>query len=242
MNITRLNITLAGYNVGLTGAIPDRKDWSEAAMDRAILEFVALLSGIIFKYGGRIIHGCHPTFTPIILRQARLHASLDANKPVTLVMSELWAQDLSQSEIDAMTDVADFIVTPKVGNGGPEDVVTRNNSLSLMRRTLIKEQNVMVAVGGKMHSEDGIVQGVAEEMAMAAEAAMPRFLVGGMGGAAQDLAGKLAPSSLNNELSREEDILLFGSNDISASVNLIFKQLSSHTLKIRKKVTRKPRI
>ncbi|WP_454774739.1 hypothetical protein [Janthinobacterium tructae] len=233
MNITRLDIELTKYNVGLSGAIPDRKDWSEAAMDRAILEFVALLSGIVFKYGGRIVHGCHPTFTPIILRQARLHASLRVHKPVTLVMSELWAKDLEKSDIEAMTDIAEFIITPKVGDGGVENITTRNDSLSLMRRTLIDEQNVMVAVGGKMHGEDGVVPGVAEEMAMAAEVAIPRFLVGGMGGYAQSLAGKLTPSSLNNGLSRDEDILLFGSNDVSASVNLIFQKLSSHSLKIK---------
>lgn len=242
MNITRLDVELAGYNVGLSGAIPDRKEWTEAALDRAILEFVALLSGLIFKYGGRIVHGCHPTFTPIILRQARLHASHRNHKPVTLVMSELWANDLDKSDIDSMTDIAEFIITPKVGSGDAGNVTTRNDSLSLMRRTLIKKQNVMVAVGGKMHAHDGIIPGVAEEMAMAAEDAIPRFLVGGLGGYAQDLAGKLTPSSLNNGLSREENILLFGSNDLSASVNLIFQKLSSNLLKFQKKSIRRPKI
>lgn len=242
MNITRLDVDLTGYNIGLSGAIPDRKDWTEAAMDRAILEFVSLLSGIIFKYGGRIVHGCHPTFTPIILRQARLHAIQRINKPVTLVMSELWAKDLEQSDIDAMIDIAEFIITPKVGNGGAENVTTRNDSLSSMRRTLIDKQNIMVAIGGKMHDQDGIIPGVAEEMAMAAEDAIPRFLVGGMGGYAQELAGKLTPSLLNNGLSRDDNILLFSSNDVSASVNLIFQKLSSHSLNFLKSPAKKLKI
>jgi hypothetical protein len=239
MNITKLNISLSDYSVGLSGAIPERKEWNEAAMDRAILEFVALLSGIIFKYGGRVVHGCHPTFTPIILRQARLHAGARARKPVTLVMSELWASDLSQDEIGQMTDIAEFITTPKVGNGGPEDVDTRNKSLSEMRETLIAEQNVMVAVGGKMHSEDGIVPGVAEEMKFALDENIPRFLVGGLGGYSQSMASRLTPSSLNNGLSNEENILLFGTNDISASVSLIFRQLSSDTLAINRTLNHK---
>src|SRR5947208_6150543 len=100
---TRLNVSLAAYHIGLSGAIPKREDWSEPAMDRGILEFVALFSGIVFKYGGRIIHGSHPTFMPVILRQARLQAAARLRTPVTLVMSELWAQDLSPEDIESMT-------------------------------------------------------------------------------------------------------------------------------------------
>src|SRR5882762_8805183 len=91
MTIARLDISLEQYEIGLSGAIPNRSEWSEPAMDRGILEFVALFSGIVLKYGGRIVHGCHPTFTPVILRQARLQAPNRLRKPVTLIMSELWA-------------------------------------------------------------------------------------------------------------------------------------------------------
>jgi hypothetical protein len=34
MNLTRLDVSLEQYEVGLSGAVPDRKDWSEPAMDR----------------------------------------------------------------------------------------------------------------------------------------------------------------------------------------------------------------
>ena len=239
MNITKLNVSLDDYSVGLSGAIPDRNDWNEEAMDRALVEFVALLSGMVFKYGGRIVHGCHPTFTPIILRQARLHAGVRERLPVTLVMSDLWAKDIEQYEIDQMTDVAEFLTTPIIGDGNTEDVETRNKSLSLMRRTLIDEQNVMVAVGGKMHSGDGIVPGVAEEMELASIKNVPRFLVGGLGGYAQNLAHKLMPTELNNGLTDQENIMLFGTSDISASVNLIFLKLSENVLQIEKEPSSK---
>src|SRR5215470_8600369 len=107
MSITRLNISLAQYEIGLSGAIPDRNDWSEPAMDRGILEFIALFSGIVFKYGGRIVHGSHPTFTPIILRQARMQVPKRLRKPVTLVMSDLWARDLSPEDKESVADVAE---------------------------------------------------------------------------------------------------------------------------------------
>src|SRR5882672_8806786 len=100
MSLTRLDISLEQYEIGLSGAVPDRSDWSEPAMDRAILEFVALFSGIVFKYGGRIVHGSHPAFTPIILRQARLQAHRRSRKPITLIMSDLWARDMESDYIE----------------------------------------------------------------------------------------------------------------------------------------------
>jgi hypothetical protein len=227
MSITRLDISLEQYEFGISGAIPNSADWSEPAMDRGILEFVALFSGIVFKYGGRIIHGSHPTFTPIILRQARLQAAGRRRKPVTLVMSELWAQYLSSEDIESMTDIAEFVVTHKVGDKGPEDIETRNRSLSAMRRVLIDAQNVTVAVGGLLHSGDGIVPGVAEEIALAGHKGIPRFLIGGLGGFAKKLAGELEPAKLNNALSDEANLTLFGTNDVAACVSVLFEHIAS---------------
>ena len=226
MSVTRLDISLEQYEIGLSGAIPDRDDWSEPAMDRGILEFVSLFSGIIFKYGGRIVHGCHPTFTPIILRQARLHAGTRLRKPITLVMSDLWAKDLSTEDIESMIDIAEFVVTKKEGEGGPEDTDTLNRSLAAMRRVLVNAQNVMVAVGGKMHSGDGKVPGVAEEMKLAEEKGIPRFLIAGLGGFARELAKDLTPGSLQNSLTDSQNVTLFSSDDVSACVNLLFDHLA----------------
>src|SRR5216684_8216938 len=115
MSLTKLDVSLEQYEIGLSGAVPDRKDWSEPAMDRGILEFVALFSGIVFKYGGRIVHGSHPTFTPIILRQARNQAPDRSRKPITLIMSDLWARDLGAEDIESLTDIAELVITKKIG-------------------------------------------------------------------------------------------------------------------------------
>jgi SLOG cluster2 len=228
MSGTRLNITLARYDIGLTGAIPGREHWSEPAMDHAILEFVAFFSGLIFKYGGRIVHGCHPAFTPVILRQARLHALTErSRKPVTLVMSQLWAKSLPSDYSEGVADVAEFVVTKQIGEGGPEVALTRNQSLTEMRNHLVKLQNVMVAVGGKMHQKDGLKPGVQEEMDMAAERGIPRFLLAGLGGYAAEYAKDLVPASLKNGLSDEENAFLFGTNDVSACVSVLFEKLAN---------------
>lgn len=227
MSVTRLDVSLEQYEIGLSGAIPRREEWSEPAMDRAILEFVALFCGIVIKYGGRIVHGCHPTFTPVILRQARLHGGDRLRKPVTLVMSELWAQNLTHNDIESMADIAEFVTTRRIGDNGPDDRDTRNRSLTAMRQVLINAQNVTVAVGGMMHNGDGLVPGVAEEIALAGRRKIPRFLIGGLGGFTQKLAGELEPSKLANALPDEVNMELFRTDDVAACVNLLFEHLAT---------------
>lgn len=226
MSFTKLEISLEQYEIGLSGAVPDRSDWSEPAMDRGILEFVALFSGLVFKYGGRIVHGSHPTFTPIILRQARLQAPNRSRKPITLVMSDLWAANLKDEDIESLIDVSELVITKKIGAGSVADTNTRNRSLTAMRKVLINAQNVMVAVGGKMHSGDGIIPGVGEEMQLAEKKGIPQFLIAGLGGFARKLAKDLTPSTLRNSLSRRANVTLFSINDVSSSVNLLFEHLA----------------
>jgi hypothetical protein len=219
-------VSLEQYEIGISGAIPKRADWSEAAMDRGILEFVSLFSGIVLKYGGRIVHGCHPTFTPVILHQARLQAAGRQRRPVTLVMSDLWARDLSQEDINSMTDIAELVITKAVGGKGPEDVKTRNQSLSAMRRVLVNSQNVTVAVGGLTHRGDGIAPGVAEEIAFGREKGIPQFLIGGLGGLTKELAETVKVPQLSNSLSDEANLLLFRTDDVAACVNVLFEHLA----------------
>ena len=227
MNVTKLNLSLEGYEIGLSGAIPEPAKWSEPAMDRGILEFVSLLSGLIFKYDGRVVHGAHPVFTPIILRQARQHAGFRSRKPVTIVMSALWAKDYTKDSLDSMTDVAELVITEQVGTGSAEDPETRNPSLTAMRKVLIEAQNAMVLVGGKFHEGDGMKPGVGEEMDLAKERRIPQYLVAGLGGFASELAKDLLPGSLHNSLTEEENLTLFSTKDVGASVGVIFTHLAN---------------
>jgi hypothetical protein len=81
--------------------------------------------------------------------------------------------------------------------------------------------------GGRIgNSGDGIVPGVAEEIALAKQKGIPRFLIGGLGGFTKRLAGELAPSKLNNALSDEANMTLFGTDDVAACVNVLFEHLA----------------
>ena len=230
MIISEIDVSLSGLEVGISGAVPDRSEWDEPAQDRAILEFVSLFSGLVFKYGGRIIHGSHPTFTPVIVHQAELHADKNqSRKPVTLFMSQLWEKDLDPAEREWFERTAELVIIPQVGEGGQDDPETRNRSLTALRRPLVESMNVMVVVGGKQHSAARLTPGVAEELSLAQERRVPCFLVGGMGGMAGVLARHQGSddgsSPLNNRLAPRVNEELMTSKDVAACVGLIFEHL-----------------
>jgi hypothetical protein len=229
MMVSKIEASLDGFEIGLSGAVPDRAEWDEPAQDRAILEFVALLSGLIFKYGGRVVHGSHPTFTPVIMRQAQLHAGERAGRPpLTLLMSELWAKDLDDVERREFGHQAEFIIVPQVGEGGSENGEVRNRSLTLMRHHLVQSMNVLVAVGGKKHTADGLTPGLAEELALAQKRGMACFLVGGLGGMAAAIARHSTADygvPLKNELSPHTNETLLTTRDVGSCVSIIFDHM-----------------
>lgn len=223
-------ISLRGLAVGFSGAVPERKYWTEVAQDRSILEFVAQLSGLTIKYGGRVVHGAHPTFTPILLRQAELQGAGLSGPAVTICMSELWSKNLRTFENERFAKSSKFIIVPQVGAGDATNETVRNASLTAMRRVLINEMSVLVAVGGMRHEGTGLIPGVAEEIALAQKRGLACFVVGGLGGEAAQVAEKfkLDPDSLKNGLSREKNSELLSSDNIAACVGIVFEHLAQN--------------
>ncbi|MGO9314854.1 MAG: hypothetical protein ACLQBD_16855 [Syntrophobacteraceae bacterium] len=218
--------SLVGFEIGISGAVPERSKWSEPALDRAILEFVSVFSALVIKYGGRIIHGSHPTFTPVIVEQARNLGHGSSQKPVTLFISELWADTPENQEFCHYLDVSDIFVTKRIGSGNPEDFETRNNSLTLMRRHLVQSMNTIVTIGGLFHEDNKIKPGVLEEIELATSRGIPCFLLGGMGG----MTARLARNSewltkVSNGLPDEQNRELLATNDIASCVSIILDHL-----------------
>lgn len=225
MIVSSIEVSLEGLELGISGAVPDVQDWNEPVQDRAILEFVAILSGLVIKYGGRVVHGAHPSFTPVILRQAHLHRGDDAKKPVTIFMSDLWGKDLSNLERARMEAVAELEIVPVTMVDGSE-VEVRNSALTSMRMAMLNNVNSLVAVGGKVHRGTGIVPGVGEEISLAQQRGMACFLVGGFGGMASELARIVNVNDFRNGLAAEYNELLLSSSDIASSINIIFSHLA----------------
>lgn len=220
------DLSLEGFEVGISGAVPKREDWSESLQDRAILEFVSVLSGLIIKYGGRIIHGSHPSFTPVILRQAQIHQSNRSRKAVSIFISDLWAKNIDPDELERMKSIAEVTICSQPIPGPETDPTVRNAALSLMRKFLVNSMNAMVAVGGKVHEGNGLIAGVREELELGQKREMPCFLVGGFGGMAALLASEINPAAFRNNLSEDCNETLLNSPDIAATVNVIFSHLA----------------
>lgn len=221
-----LDLSLKGFEIGISGAVPSPEDWTEPLQDRAILEFVSVLSGLVIKYGGRIIHGAHPSFTQVILRQAQEHQRADSRKAVSIYISELWAKNTDANDLERMRSIAEVTICPQPISGLESDPQVRNAALSSMRKTLVNSMNTIVAVGGKVHRGNGLIPGVKEELALAQKREMPCFLVGGFGGMAAALAGEIDSTLFKNNLSDGYNEALLSSADISATVNIIFSHLA----------------
>jgi len=150
---------------------------------------VGLLSDLVMKYGGRIVHGNHPAFTPIIVGRANKHFGPRADgKPatthphppaVTLVASELWPLAW---EFPLLPEVVDVIQTPRFGPGDVTDPQTRNKSLTALRLVLLGNVDIVIAVGGKLHHGTGFNPGVLEELTIARWRQVPCIIVAGYGG------------------------------------------------------------
>src|ERR687896_99147 len=79
---------LGGIRVGIAGAVPEPEHWGNVRdLDRVILNFVAQLSALVMKYGGKVVHGSQPAFTPVLVEQARKYPKKQA---LTLIASKLW--------------------------------------------------------------------------------------------------------------------------------------------------------
>ena len=176
-----------GLRVGITGAVPERQHWGEVHdLDRLILSFVSQLSGFILDYGGQVVHGTHPLFTPIVAQEASRQPD-GASETLTLVASMLWGRHPVLIERARRVAKPQVLLTPKIGAGGPEDPETRNRCLTALRMTLADEIDVLIAVGGKLHQDAGVNRGVLEELVQARWKQVPCFIVAGLGGAASDL-------------------------------------------------------
>ena len=212
---------LSEFSIGLSGAVPERSSWTEPSLDRAILEFIAFFSSLVLKHGGQLVHGAHPTFTPVILSQAKIHAKR-GKQSVTILISELWAElQENQDLYKHYSDVCEIYVVKRVGQGDYTNFETRNRSLSLMRRHLIQKMNTIVAVGGLFHETDNIKPGVLEEIELATIRQVACFLVGGMGGMAGRLAATPAELELRNYLPPDTNRALLTTKDVAACAGIL---------------------
>jgi|JRYL01.1.fsa_nt_gb hypothetical protein len=224
---------LDGLRIALSGAIPPREEWIEPAQDLAILEFLRDFSAQVFKLGGCIVHGSHPTFAPVLARQAeRCSSDRAPGKQLTLMMSDLWAPEQSRVTLEYYRRVAKFEWIKAVGEGGPEVAETRNASLRALREHMLKSVDVVVAIGG-VGNRPGLVPGVEEELNLSRDRGLPCFLVGRLGGQTHRLSrDRLAQLSKGNQLRPDELRSLVDTEDVAGLAGRLVTYLARYVARM----------
>ena len=122
-----------------------------------------------------------------------------------------------------------------------------SEGLTAMRSAMRRETEARIVLGGRVDGYKGRMPGIAEETLLSLNARQPIFLVGGFGGCTRDIAesiglverwsgsrsdwdGRLSfqnysPSSLNNGLSDEENVILARTPHIDLAVRLVLRGL-----------------
>ena len=204
-------VSLAGARIWLSGAVPEIEGTTEIQR-AAILDFVRRFARRVFERGGHIVHGSHPSFTPVLLEEAQRYQKQGGHKDrLVLAVSRLWSKDSEKVPVDEWRKLALVYETPEVSGAH-----ARDESLVLLRKWMVSRCDAVVIVGGKWWQAVGGRAGVPQELGLAIERGIPCFLLGGLGGAAQDFVERHPEifnqlkngldESANRELSTKADV------------------------------------
>lgn len=235
-----MNDTLRGLRIWLSGSVPT--DTGAADKER-IRSFVAGLARAVFERGGTLVHGSHPTIRDVLLEEARaFKAATGRPAPLLLVVSQYYSKDSARFGVDipAWNDVCEekVIETAEVVGVASEADRPSKASLSLMRRRLAEQTNVIIAVGGRWWNGAPGQAGVPEEIDAARHYRMPLFLLGGLGGATAGFldANPELLAVCHNGLTTEENRALAAAQDVDHVVAVIVARLEAVARERREKV------
>lgn len=187
------SIDLTGLRIWLSGAVPESEaenpsieepieTWKGSRLDYGILGFVQEFSSLVFKLGGEIIHGCHPSFTPILLQQARkFQVGENKGRKLRLAVSNYFRSESSANDWERWQLDADLEIIPETSF----DESQRDPSLTLLRERMASQCNAFVAIGGLWWAGVPGRAGIPKEFELAKSKQVPCFILGGFGGASK---------------------------------------------------------
>jgi SLOG cluster2 len=225
--------TLAGLRVSLSGAMPDREElerhgWSELDIRTAVVYFVEA----VLRRGGEIVHGNHPTYTPLIQAVARQElgrAESTRRKQVKMYVVGPYVRDVEVAQLvadhSAYADVELVGPWDREELGEPERKASRDRWLEAMRERMSAGADVLVCIGGKGIRPDVPTPGVLDEARRMLEQGKPVLLAAALGGFAQAARERLPELERDNGLSPEENERLARAVDPSEVTELLVQGL-----------------
>lgn len=230
---------LHGARIWLSGAVPEPETWGGAPMDRNVREFARAFAGLVFKYKGRLIHGCHPSITPVLVHQAQRYqaATPDSGREqLRLVVSSYfgtqefcpeWQQN--RHDWQRWSAAAEVEETPIVRceEDDPQHKLTLAGSLAALRQHMADAAQAFVAVGGKWWDAQPGRAGIPIEFDLAQRKGIPCFILGGFGGISSRYADEHPQwfRTLRNGLADEVNRELAGATDLTMAAGMVVAQL-----------------
>jgi hypothetical protein len=176
-----MNGSLTGARVWLSGSLPEITESTRDERD-SMLQFVGTFSAKIFQLGGHVIHGSHPSFTPVLLEEAQKYQRGGGKKDcLSLVVSRYWSKDGESVPVNEWRKNCVVYETPEVPGQN-----ARDDSTEFLRKWIAARCDAMVTVGGRWWQEVAGRAGVPHEIELAVGRALPCFLLGGLGGVARN--------------------------------------------------------
>lgn len=230
-----MSTSIVGVRIWLSGSLP--KDTSEEDRQR-IERFLHTLAKEVFRRGGRLVRGSHPTIRETLLQAAKAYKKETGDKAgLVLVVSRYYSKDPKQYGVD-LDRWNEFSAEPAIETReglGQEGQEIQAKSLEILRDTLLEQCNVIIAVGGKWWDVASHKAGVPMEIELAVRDHLPLFLLGGFGGATRDyLASK--PELLRkckNGLTEEENLKLAGLEDPAELARRVVSQIAQLPVRYR---------
>lgn len=215
--------SLHGVRVWLSGSLPEVEHSTEAERF-SILEFVRVFAAKVFKAGGHIIHGSHPSFTPTLLKEATEYQTAGGSKDaLTLVVSRYWSKDSANVPVDEWRKKCLVYETPEASGENAMD-----ESLRILRSWTAARCDAVVAIGGKWWQGIDPKAGVPQEIHFALSSGVACFLLGGLGGAAETYLAESPEvlSKLNNGLDVETNRKLATEQNVGSLASTVCEQLA----------------
>jgi predicted acylesterase/phospholipase RssA len=170
--------TLSGARIWLSGSIPGDNE-STPAQREALRGFVRGFATRVFTMGGHILHGSHPSFVPLLLDCARDYQRHEGKRDcLTLVSSHYFANDLPEPVLNDWRRLCLVYQTPEVPND-------QERSVQYMRQWMAERCDAVVTVGGHWWNHAPARAGIPRELELATDRHIPVFLLGALGGVAE---------------------------------------------------------
>src|ERR1700722_18105211 len=133
---------LHGVRIWLSGAVPPDAD---PTYQSAIRTFVRHFAEQVFRAGAYIVHGSHPTLTPILIEEAAKHIANGGRRDcLTLVVSKFWSKDTTKVPVQDWRQTCIVYESPQATTRASP----RYDSLLILRQWLVDRCDAFVAVGG----------------------------------------------------------------------------------------------